>query len=192
MKYYVGTGKDIIFSRDDTVFILGNGPGLAAISPERVNKSISINGNYLKFKSSQAHVSMDPQWWDENGSAFRSARPETPAYGCGDACWRTAPKKFNIRILKQTHNPIVTPDAGLELTPWQVRGNNSGMIAINVAYHLGARRLILLGFDMTFEPYREATKTQATLARQAGMYITLGSPSQLTCYPTEELWTRFT
>jgi hypothetical protein len=42
-----------------------------------------------------------------------------------------------------------TGDSGLELDPTGLRtGRNSGYQAINLAVHLGARRVILLGYDM--------------------------------------------
>jgi len=42
-----------------------------------------------------------------------------------------------------------TSPKGLDLTPGCLRtGNNSGYAAINLAYHLGARVIYLLGFDM--------------------------------------------
>lgn len=42
-----------------------------------------------------------------------------------------------------------TGDTGLELAPGGIRtGKNSGYQAINLAVHLGARRIILLGYDM--------------------------------------------
>ena len=46
-------------------------------------------------------------------------------------------------------------DFGIEFSPDGLRGSNSGQLAINLAYHLGARRLILLGFDMKAPGHEE-------------------------------------
>ena len=49
----------------------------------------------------------------------------------------------DIKILKNTGK------SGLELDSTAIRhGNNSGYAAMNLAYHLGAKRIVLLGFDM--------------------------------------------
>ena len=49
----------------------------------------------------------------------------------------------NIKILKKGKAN------GLETDPQTLaHGNNSGHAAINLAYHLGATRIVLLGFDM--------------------------------------------
>lgn len=47
---------------------------------------------------------------------------------------------------------LTGPD-GLELDPTGLRhGNNSGYSAINLAVHLGARRIVLLGYDCSAAP----------------------------------------
>ena len=49
----------------------------------------------------------------------------------------------DIKILKNTGK------GGLELEATAIKhGNNSGYAAINLAYHLGVKRIVLLGFDM--------------------------------------------
>lgn len=41
------------------------------------------------------------------------------------------------------------PDAGLCRTPWEINlGLNSGFQALNLAYHFGVKKMVLLGFDM--------------------------------------------
>ena len=41
------------------------------------------------------------------------------------------------------------PGRGLRTTPWEIHtGSNSGYQAINLAYHFGAKKVILLGYDM--------------------------------------------
>jgi len=43
--------------------------------------------------------------------------------------------------------------SGLCRTPWEVhQGFNSGFQALNLAYHFGAERVLLLGFDMQVAP----------------------------------------
>lgn len=61
-------------------------------------------------------------------------------------------------------------------TSWT--GKNSGASAINIAYHLGAKRIFLLGFDMKLNPeermhwhagYPDKTKTPSTKRRNQGV-----------------------
>lgn len=50
-----------------------------------------------------------------------------------------------------------TGETGLELEPTGLRtGRNSGYAAINLAVHLGARQIVLLGYDMSLGPRGEA------------------------------------
>lgn len=49
-----------------------------------------------------------------------------------------------------------TGDSGIETDPTGLRtGRNSGAAAINLAVHLGAGRIVLLGFDMGLGPNKE-------------------------------------
>lgn len=76
---------------------------------------------------------------------------------------------------------------GLELDPHAVRhGRNSGYAAINCAVHLGASRIVLLGYDMSVapngrthffgeHPERSAAKPESFVAT----YLTLVEPLKL-------------
>lgn len=79
------------------------------------------------------------QWWSRNGPTlawFPGARFSLDPKA---AAWST--------VLKNTGF------SGLETQPTGLRtGKNSGYQAINLAYHLGARRIVLLGYDMQEGP----------------------------------------
>lgn len=54
-----------------------------------------------------------------------------------------APKHWNVSVL------LNTGERGIETDPCGVRtGRNSGYSAMNVARHLGAKRIVLVGYDM--------------------------------------------
>lgn len=56
-----------------------------------------------------------------------------------------------------------TKDSGLELDPSELRlGRNSGHAAVNLAVHLGASRILLLGFDMQGGRWFETARNQKT------------------------------
>lgn len=105
--------------------------------------------------------------------------------------------------------PVIalTGPEGLELDPTGVRhGNNSGYSAINVAVHLGARRIILLGYDCcaaddgrvnfarpadypgrkayAFETWRKRFVTIVAPLRAAGVEVVNASRrTALDCFP---------
>ena len=60
--------------------------------------------------------------------------------------------KLDVDILNYIINVILvrsTGGAGIDDYPYHIRaGNNSGFAALNVGYHLGAKKMYLLGYDM--------------------------------------------
>jgi hypothetical protein len=90
-----------------------------------------------------------------------------------------------------------------EQLPGVVMGTNSGLLAVQVAVSLGAKRVLLLGFDMggthffgphpeglkNTKPHRfEQFKRQFADYRPRGVEIINCTPgSALTCYPTATL-----
>jgi hypothetical protein len=97
-----------------------------------------------------------------------------------------------------------TGETGLELDPSGIRvGRNSGYQAINVAVHLGAKKVVLLGYDMQGDHYfgshpdkskppfaicLERFKTLVEPMRDAGVDIVNCTPNTaLTCFPCAPL-----
>lgn len=128
---------------NSTIAIFAGGPSL---TQEAVNKcqhliSIAINDSYLLAPWATYHYFCDKQWW-----SWHHDKPQYRAYQ-------------GIRI---TAEPAVSaawpPDAyrvrgaqasGISTDPEVVNyGKNSGYQALNVAVLMGARRIILLGYDM--------------------------------------------
>lgn len=87
-------------------------------------------------------------------------------YGCDAKFWRFYRGVPSFTKPKYTLEAVEYPDViclqntgnqGLELDPTGLRtGYNSGYQAVNLAYHLGIRKVILLGFDMWRGPSGEA------------------------------------
>lgn len=85
----------------------------------------------------------DPDWW---------ASSEAPAPGEGPALKVTQDLRAAMSRPDLLHVPSEAGD-GLSADPLRIRqGGNSGAQAINLARHLGARQVVLLGFDMAFAP----------------------------------------
>lgn len=100
---------------------------------------IVINDNYLKAPWADYLYYSDHQWesWHSDKPAFRGF------LGLKVSCdWRS--KHTTLKLLRGERE-------GLSTNPYVINhGSNSGYQAIGLAYHLGAKRVILLGYDMQF------------------------------------------
>jgi len=80
----------------------------------------------------------DGRWWDAKKPPSRANAPSLWVSQDEPACHR----------LGLAYVPSLNV-AGLCRDPWVVhQGSNSGFQAMNLAYHFGATRILLLGFDM--------------------------------------------
>jgi hypothetical protein len=126
-----------------TVVCLGSGPSLTVADVEYVRDKadavIAVNDAVRLAPWADVLYACDAKWWfwhekDEWLTTFRGLRY---------ALDPVAKRYPGVVVLRNTG------DRGLELDPTGLRaGRNSGYQAINLAVHLGARRVILLGYDM--------------------------------------------
>lgn len=178
-----------------TVACLGTGPSLVAADIEllrgRVEGVIAINDAYRLAPWADVLYACDAKWW-----YWHKGMPEFQGL------------KFSVDPVAR-HYPGVTilrktGDAGLELDPTAVRtGRNSGYQAINLAVHLGATRVLLLGYDMKGDhffghhpdnskpPFAICLQRFATLVeplKAAGVtVINCSRSTALTCFPHRSL-----
>ncbi len=122
----------------ETAFLLGCGPSLRREDVEKLKfrRVIAINDSYLLAPWADILYFCDAKWWNANrfqvNDVFRGPRIVTMQ--------NAIPGVSMVRC---------TGDVGLETDPAAIRhGSNSGYQAINVAYHLGVKRIVLLGYDM--------------------------------------------
>lgn len=125
---------------DSTVVCIASGPSL---TPDDVNytrgraRVIVVNDTYRLAPWADALYAADAGWWrvHRNASVFAGLKYSIGSRGSG------LPK--SVVALRNTGT------GGLELHPTGLKtGRNSGYQAINLAVHLGARRIVLLGYDM--------------------------------------------
>jgi len=123
----------------ETVYIIGGGPSLKNFDFRRLVgcKTIAIN------KAVLFHPSADILYWTD-GRFYTWYKNEVDNYrGLKFALKPGSQYTRDINVLRKG-KPY-----GLEEDPEVLaHGFNSGYAAINLAYHLGAKRIILLGFDM--------------------------------------------
>jgi len=123
-----------------TVVCLGGGPSLVAEDVDYCHGKavvVAINDAHRLAPWADCLYSSDQRWWE----AYRGV-PEFQGLKVGIHPLVPGPD-WKVTVLRNTGT------AGLELTPTGLRtGQNSGAAAINLAVHFGARRILLLGYDM--------------------------------------------
>lgn len=156
--------------------VLATGPSLTVAQCQSVRalRVVAVSDAYRYAPNAEALVSADKAWW-------RHHRPEF------------AGRRFCA---------LQVP--GMDLEPLRLpMGSNSGVHGIDVAVMLGAKRVLLLGFDLGgthfFGPHPdplkntkpdrfEVFKRQFAGYRPAGVEIINYTPgSALTCYPKSSL-----
>lgn len=125
-----------------TFVLLGGGPSLTQADVDAVRGRaivVAVNDAYKLAPWADVLYACDAKWWRWHGGVPSFAGPKY-------ALDRNA--RFpGVAVLRNTGT------RGLELDPTGLRtGRNSGYQAINLAVHLGAKRIVLLGYDMQPTP----------------------------------------
>lgn len=125
--------------KGETIFILGCGPSLRGFDPASIRGQgpvIVINDSFQLVPYADVLYFCDLKWWNTRREKVQ--------------------KTFHGSLIVTLENQIATVHAlhqtgktGLEVDPTGLRtGANSGYQAINLAVHFGAKRIVLLGYDM--------------------------------------------
>lgn len=124
-----------------TWYIIASGPSLTKTDVDLIKgqKLIAINDNYLMAPWADVLYACDGTWWD-----WHSGRAELKAFkGRKITQDKEASERYNLEYIESVDAP------GLSRDPKYVnKGSNSGIQAINLACHLGAKRIVLTGYDM--------------------------------------------
>lgn len=129
-----------------TVFIIGGGPSLKGFDFSKISDKhiIGVNNAFMLGDFVDVCWFGDVNWYERNKSQLDNFKGLK--YHC---CNRSASRPDTIRYTRGKPQ-------GIDKDPTKVAwNNNSGGSAINLAYHLGAARIILLGFDMKFNEFGE-------------------------------------
>lgn len=129
---------------DSKVFILGGGPSLNQVDLSLL-KGRNVLGVNQAFEIQDCEVPFcycgDRRWYDWNKDRLKEY-PGTLVTSYSVVGFPEMPCK-NINVQKISQQGIWSKD------PSTISWNgNSGATAINVAYWLGAKKIVLLGFDM--------------------------------------------
>ena len=123
----------------ETIFIIGGGTSLRDFNWASLNgkKTIAINKSIISYPNANILYWTDSRVYSwlkqdiDNFNGLKYTIRDHHSY-VGDIKILKKVNKFNLEESKDTLS----------------HGNNSGYAAINLAYHLGAKRIILLGYDM--------------------------------------------
>jgi hypothetical protein len=130
----------------ETIACLATGPSLTPQVVEACRgrvRTIAINDAHRLAPWADVLYSSDRRWWPHYKGVPSFAGLK---YSIGSGQMKRNPFRDypEIRVLRNTGY------LGLELDPGGLRnGRNSGFAAINLAVHLGATRIILLGYNMS-------------------------------------------
>lgn len=117
----------------ETFVILASGPSLStvpAMSPKV--RTIAIKDAIRLAPFADVLYACDAKWWKHHGPTLDYQGPR----------YALEPTPF-AQVLRHTGQ------TGIERDPTALRtGKNSGYQAINLAVHLGAAKIVLLGYDM--------------------------------------------
>lgn len=180
------------------VVCLATGPSLTAEDVDYCHGKavvIAVNDAYRLAPWADVLIANDAAWWRVHRGV--------PDF---------AGEKYCLEASAATSGAVTvldyTGETGIETEPTGLRsGRCSGGAAINVALHLGATRIVLLGYDMRgdhffgrhpaplrttqphqFETFRDALATMADPLHRLGVSVINCTPaSALTCFPSGDL-----
>jgi hypothetical protein len=125
-----------------TVFIIGGGPSLRNHDPEKLkgHQVIVTNEAFALHPDALALVFVDVGWWQRRKAEVGKVWQGGLKIGRGN--YQAIFRASGVVNVAYRSNWVWSED------PYMLGGKNSGLAAINAAYLMGARRAILLGFDM--------------------------------------------
>lgn len=122
----------------ETVAILGAGPSASRPDAERLRglcRLIAVNCSWELAPWADVLYACDWGWWNKYCPDFRGLRVSQDVHAA--------------ELIEGVKRVPSVAEAGLSLDPLRIhQGGNGGYQALNLAVLLGARRVILLGFDM--------------------------------------------
>ncbi len=126
---------------NSTIVCLASGPSLTAEDVDYCRGRapvIAVNDTYRLAPWANVLYACDAKWWD--------ARQGVPAFaGLKFALRHGAAKWPGVQVLRDSG------DCGLATDPSELtNGKSSGHGGVNLASHLGAKRIVLLGYDMQY------------------------------------------
>ena len=142
-----------------TCIIIASGPSMKTVDLSVLKsvypqpRVITINDSWRLYPTADAHYFCDAVWWDEqvkrNYTAVDGFTRFTDRIYAGFWVKGSPSSEKSFHEHREVHVLEFTGQLGLETDPHGLRhGSNSGYQAINLVYHFGASKIVLLGYDM--------------------------------------------
>jgi hypothetical protein len=204
--------KNIVLApacKGKTVVCIAGGCSLRRIDVEACRGlfTIAINDSYKIAPFANILYACDVKWWEwHDGAVEFKGKKITHEYAKRHGVESIRPPYPGIDVL------LSTGECGFDERPNCIRhGGNSGYQALHIAMHLGAKNIILLGYDMhnksgkhhwfgqhprpyhnsdnlRYKRWLECFETLVEPAKKRGQRIINCSPgSELTCFENMEL-----
>jgi len=144
-----------------TVVCIGGGPSLTQADVDFCRgraRVVVVNDGYRLAPWAEILYACDDKWWKWQHRHHTAAIAEFQGLRFGLKPIRSemiGPSGLRAHVSWVRSVQILedTGDSGLEVSPTGLKtGRNSGYQAINLAVHLGAVRIALLGYDMSVAP----------------------------------------
>jgi hypothetical protein len=133
---------------EQTIVVVGGGPsvGVVDLTPLRLSGApvIAANNAFRLVPWAKVIFFADSRWWRWNGQDI----------DLDEARYRMVTTGAALRDEGRIQRMRREYDLALATEPNALAGFDSGSMAINLAYHYGASRILLLGFDMRFDAGR--------------------------------------
>lgn len=187
--------------RGETVVVAAPGPSLSVevAGQCRGARTIAVQDAYRLMPWADVLYGCDAKWWDVHKGCPAFAGERWSSHDDATNAKIDAAKAYGLRLIAGEGGDEFSTDPAL------IRyAGNSGFQAVNLALHFGARRIVLVGFDMRgthyfgshpkpltnptgFDAFIRAF-TKAALFLPAGVSIVNATPgSALRCFPVVDL-----
>lgn len=133
-----------------TAVVVASGPSLTAtqlaiVSSSHGTRTIAVNSSALVFPWWEIAYSGDYLWWKHVAMAHPAPLGKAPRTALW-TCDRASSERWPLSWVKGVNREGLGRDDTINMN------GNSGAQAVNLAYLFGARRILLLGFDMKHGP----------------------------------------
>lgn len=131
----------------DTIICVASGPSIIQKQLDQIKQSglytICVNRSFELLPNCDAIFACDIRWWYEYYELTQAHSPESKLYtiaGIGSHFYKK--RKIGKEIIELPY------ESGVGLGKEHlIHGGNSGYMAVNLAYLLGAKKIILVGYD---------------------------------------------
>jgi len=188
-----------------TAAVVATGPSLTTTQVRQLEgkaRTIAVNDSYKIAPWADMMYAADHKWWRHHAFCH-SFTGERWTQNRGPTGWVDEAGSNGLEIIQCKHSLEVSTDPHFVSSGW-----NSGFQAMNIAVHLGAKRILLLGVDLhtgggahffgehppglqrssPWATFRKAfTVSAPVLAGMRVEVINCSPTSALTCYPYMEV-----